>query len=147
MNISQQSINKPQNGTKYLTLVFFLLTLLKFHYKSLRADMRKAWQRGSVATGCGNFLKLRKFSPCNTKFFSICLKYWGDFNHITQIVHSSAHLNPLKGIFSEKLLIIVEILIFQFAEIFNTWKTWPRKVLNFSHVCDFWPGTRLTTTV
>jgi hypothetical protein len=37
------------------------------------------------------------------------------FNHITQIVHSSAHLNHLKGIFSEKLLIIVEILIFQFA--------------------------------
>jgi hypothetical protein len=39
---------------------------------------------------------------------------------MTPIVHSSAHLNPLKGIFSEKLLIIVEILIFQFADIFNS---------------------------
>ena len=39
---------------------------------------------------------------------------------ITQIIHSNAHLNPLKGTFSEKLLIIVEILIFQFEEIFNT---------------------------
>jgi hypothetical protein len=39
------------------------------------------------------------------------------FEILTQIVHSSAYLNPLKGIFSEKLL-IVEILISQFAEIF-----------------------------
>ena len=53
---------------------------------------------------------------------------WGNF-------HLATYWNPLKGIFSEKLHIIVEILIFQFAEIFNSWKTWPRKVLNFSHVC------------
>ena len=63
------------------------------------------------------------------------MKCYGNFNHITQIVHSNAHLNPLKCIFSDKLLPIVEILSFQFAEIFNSQEMWPRKVLNFSHVC------------
>ena len=92
---------------------------------------------GCVATGRGFFLGLWKFSACNTEFFLIYyikLKYYGNFIHITQSVHSIAHLNPLKGIFSDKLLIIVEILSFQFGEIFNFQETWPWKVLNFSHV-------------
>ena len=45
------------------------------------------------------------------------------------------HLNPLKGFFRDKLLIIEELLSFQFAEILNFKDAWPQKVLNFSHVC------------
>ena len=37
--------------------------------------------------------------------------------------------------FSDKKFKIEEISIFQFAEIFNSPETWPRKVLNISHVC------------
>jgi hypothetical protein len=43
-----------------------------------------------------------------------------NYGGLRQIFHLSAHLNPLKAIFREKQLIIVEILIFQFAEIFNS---------------------------
>ena len=39
---------------------------------------------------------------------------------INQIIYSNAPLNPLRGIFSDKLLIIVGILRFQFAEVFNS---------------------------
>ena len=65
----------------------------------------------------------REFSACSTQLFLICylkLKYYGNFNPITPIVHSNAHLNHLKGIFSDKLLLTVESLSFQFAEIFNS---------------------------
>ena len=36
-------------------------------------------------------------------------KYYGTFTYITQISHSSAHLNHLQGIFSDKPVIIAEI--------------------------------------
>ena len=64
----------------------------------------------------------------------IKLKYYGNFYYITQIIHLNAHLNPIKGIFSEKLHIAVEILSFQFEENFNSQEMWLRKVLSFSHV-------------
>ena len=81
-----------------------------------------------ISWDCRNVLGLRKFlgiaeifqlAPLN--FSLICyfkIKYYY-FNQITQhvLIYSNAHLNPLKGIFSDKLLIIVEILSFQFAEI------------------------------
>ena len=50
------------------------------------------------------------------------------------------------GNFSDKLRIIVELLIFQFAEILNFKETWPLKVLNFSHELfhqDFAPAYKL----
>jgi hypothetical protein len=59
------------------------------------------------------------FQHAALNFFLICslkMKCYGNVNHITQIVHSNAHLNHLKGIFSDKLFLIVEILSFQFAE-------------------------------
>jgi hypothetical protein len=87
---------------------------------------------GHLGTGHGNFLGLKKFSACSTKFFSYCfvkLKYYVNFNNISQFVHSNAHFNPFQGVFSDKL-----IIIFKFAEIFNSLETWSWKVLNFSHV-------------
>ena len=92
---------------------------------------------GCVSTGCENSWICGNFQLEALNLFLICfskLKYYGNFNHITQIVHSNAHLNPLKGIFSDKLLIIVEILSFHFAEIFNSQEIWGLKVLDFSRV-------------
>ena len=63
------------------------------------------------------------------------LKFYGTFTYIIQIVHSNAHLNPLKGVFSNISLIFGVILNFQFAEILDSQETWPWKVMNFSHVC------------
>ena len=57
-----------------------------------------------------------------------------ELNYITQTVHSNAHLNALKGVFSDKPLIIAVILNFQFFGNFNSQEMWPQKVLNFSHV-------------
>ena len=83
------------------------------------------------ATGRGNcMLAALNFSYIH--FFN--LKYYGTFNYNTQIVYSNAHLNPLKGVFKDKPFIIAVILNFQFAEILCSRETWPRKVLNFSHV-------------
>ena len=97
------------------------------------ADMRKrvgAWALAAyISWDCGNF-QLETL-----KLFSICLKYCRNFNHITLIVHPNAHLNPLKRNFSEKLLIIMKILSFQFAEISYSQETRPWKVWNFLHVC------------
>ena len=61
------------------------------------------------------------------------LKYYGNFTYITQIVHSDAHLNAFKTIFSDKL--IKGNLNFQFTEILNSQEICPWKVLNFSRVC------------
>ena len=89
-----------------------------------RPDKRKrmaVWPLAAdISWDCGSF----QLAALN--FSLICLlklKYYGNFNHITQIVHSNAHLNPLIGIFSDKLIILVEILSFQFAEIFNSQET------------------------
>ena len=80
-----------------------------------------AWALAAeISWVCGNF----KLAALN--FSLICfvkLKYSENFQYNTPIVHSNAHLNPLKDIFSEKLLIIVENLSFQFAEIFNSQET------------------------
>ena len=46
-------------------------------------------------------------------------KYYGTFTNNTPIFHPNAHLNTLKGIFSDKPLIIAEINNCQFAEILN----------------------------
>ena len=66
-----------------------------------------------ISWDCGNLFS----------YMLLKLKYNGNFNHFTQIVHSNAHLNPLKGISNDKPLIIAEILNFQFAEIFNSKET------------------------
>ena len=47
----------------------------------------------------------------------IKLKYYRTFTWITQIVHSNAHFNPLKGVFRDRPLMITEIKHFQFTEI------------------------------
>ena len=73
---------------------------------------------------CGNFmLAALNFSLIHF----LTLNYYVGFTYITQIVQSNAHLNPLKGIFSDKSLIIAEIQNFQFAEIANSQETWLRK--------------------
>jgi hypothetical protein len=87
-------------------------------------DMRKRVGAWSLATEiswiCGNF-KLAALN-CSLICF-VKLKYYVSFNYITQIIHSNAHFNPFQGVFSDKLLIFVEILSFQFAEIFNSFET------------------------
>ena len=47
---------------------------------------------------------------------------------INPLVHLNPLLNPLTVIFSDKVLIIVEISSFQFAEIFNSNKMQLRKI-------------------
>ena len=66
------------------------------------ADMKKrvgAWELATeISWDCGNFqLAALNFSL----IFFLKLKYYGNLNHITQIVHTNAHLNPLEGILSE----------------------------------------------
>ena len=57
-----------------------------------------------IVMDCGNFMVAAlNFS---LKHF-LKLKYYGTFTYITQIVHSTAHLNPLKGVFSDKPLKIM----------------------------------------
>ena len=58
------------------------------------------------------------------------LKCYGTFTYIAQIGHSNVNFNPLKGVFSDKPLIIVVILNFQFVEILDSQESWPRKVLS-----------------
>ena len=74
------------------------------------ADMRK-----HMVTDCRNVDGLRKCYDCSNEFFFLNLKYYGTFTFITQIVHSYAHVNPLKGILSDKSLIIAQTYIF------NSW--------------------------
>ena len=47
-------------------------------------------------------------------------KFNGTFTHIIQIVHSNAHLKPLKDVFSDKPLIIAD---FQLAEMLDSQET------------------------
>ena len=54
-----------------------------------------SWERGNFHLATLNF----SLYVINTEEIS---------NHMTQIAHSSDHFNPLKGIFSENLLIIME---------------------------------------
>ena len=79
---------------------------------------------------CLYLAALNIYLICFLKF-----KYYGTFTNITQIVHSKAHLNPLKGVVSDKPLISHEIFNFQFVEILNSQEVRPRNVLSFSHVC------------
>ena len=69
---------------------------------------------------CGNFMLVAlNFSLIRFLKF----KNYGTFTYITHICHSNAHLNPIKGIFSDKTLMIAEILNFQFAVILNSKET------------------------
>jgi hypothetical protein len=64
--------------------------------------MRKSMAT-EISWDCGNV------QLATSNLFSICLDYCGNVKDICQSVHSNAHLTPLKGISSEKLLIIAEI--------------------------------------
>ena len=74
------------------------------------SDMRKVVAVQSLNTeilmDCGNvMLAALNFSfICFQKF-----KYYGTFIYSTPIIHSDAHLNPLKRILSDKSLIIGDI--------------------------------------
>ena len=64
-----------------------------------------------ILMDCGN----RMLAALNFSLIHFLqLKFCGTFTYIIQIVHSNAHLNTLKGVFSDKPLIIVVILHFQF---------------------------------
>ena len=83
--------------------------------------MRKgvAIDRGNLMD-CGNVL----LAPLNYFLIHFLkLKLYGTFTYITQIVHSNAHLNPRKGVFSDNSLIIVIILVFQYVEILDSEET------------------------
>ena len=79
--------------------------------------MRKGGAVGPLAAQ--NVDVLRNFYACITEFVSYTLVK----DEILQIVHSHAHLNPLKTVFSEKPLIL------------HSQEMWQRNVLNFCHVC------------
>ena len=60
--------------------------------------------------GHGLFDGLQKFMLAALNFSRFLkLNYYGSFTYITQIVHSNAYFNPLKGNFSDNQLIIAEI--------------------------------------
>ena len=64
----------------------------------------------------------------------LTLKYYGTFTYIKQYIYWNTHLNQIKGIFSDKPCMIVEISNSKFVDILNAQETCLRKVLNFSHV-------------
>ena len=72
------------------------------------ASSRHEKTHGHAVTDSENFLVVRKFSSCNTSYFSSCLKYCGNFNNITKIVH----LNPLKVLIIENCSQLWNFLIF-----------------------------------
>ena len=72
-----------------------------------------------ISMDCGN-LMLAAENIFLIRFLK--LKYFGTFTNITPTVHSNAHLNTLKGIGSDKLLIIVEIYNCQFLVMLNSIK-------------------------
>ena len=89
--------------------------------------MRKhvgAWALAAeISWVCGNF-QLAALNYSSISFICyVKLKYYVNLNYITQIVHSNAHFDPFQGVFSDKLVMNVEILSFQFAEVFNSEET------------------------
>ena len=91
-------------------------------------------QCGRVITDCGNVDGLRKSYACSTEFVSYTLLKV-QILLITQFFHSNAHLNTLKGIFSDKPRIIVKIYNFPFAEILNSINNMTVEGFELSYVC------------
>ena len=73
--------------------------------KLVWSDMRKG---GAVWPNAAEI-----FKDCGNVMLSLIhifkLKYYGIVTCITQFCHSNAHFNPLKGVFSDKPLIIAVI--------------------------------------
>ena len=132
-NSTKLLLNEIKNKNCYWSIsihLSFLGTLNLFN--------RHEKTRSCADKVCGNFLRLRKFSAYSWEFFSYMLfheKYYGYLHNFSPIVYKKSLLNSLTVSFSDKLLIIVAISSFHFAEIFYSNKTRLRKIYNFSHVC------------
>ena len=77
----------------------------------------KTCSHADISWDCRIFFRLQ-----NLIFLQLFQILW-KFNHNTHIVHINAHLNPLKCLFIDKLLLIVEIFNNKFEEILNCEET------------------------
>ena len=103
------------------------LVMTQVHVKYM-TDMRKGADAltlsAEILINCGKFmLEALHFSLV----LFLMLKCYGTFTYIMKYFHSNAQLTLIKGVFSDKLLLIAEMLYFP--------ETFPKKFLNFSHVC------------